>query len=122
LADIEDAEEYEEAYIAWFKSQVAKRVGSKRPGPDLLEQADMDARAKDPLYAHLAAQIDGVNIPRSLVDNAWVPDIRGYHAEMDRISSTLGRYPIGFRHYENFVNYNKQFPETTIADYQLDSK
>lgn len=85
MADIEDAEEYEEAYVAWFKSQVARKVGSKRPGPDLLEQAELDARAKDPLYAHLADQMDGANIPRSLVDNAWVPDIRGYHAEMDRI-------------------------------------
>jgi hypothetical protein len=39
---------------------------------------------------------------------------------MDRINANLGRYPIGFRHYENYINYNKQFPEKTIADYQED--
>lgn len=53
LAEIEDEEQRQEAYVEWFKSQVAKRVGSKRPGPDPIELADMEAR-KDPLYAHLA--------------------------------------------------------------------
>ena len=39
---------------------------------------------------------------------------------MDRLEANIGRYPIGFRHYENFMNYNKQFPERTIEDYRDD--
>tara|TARA_B110000285_G_C15135933_1_gene626903 strand:- start:1004 stop:1696 length:693 start_codon:yes stop_codon:yes gene_type:complete len=84
LADIEDEEEKEEKYLEWFKSQVARKVGAKRPGPDIIEQFETEAR-KDPMYAHLADHLDGPKIPRSLADNTWIPDIHGYHAEMDRI-------------------------------------
>lgn len=33
----------------------------------------------------------------------------------------IGRYPVGFRHYENFENYKIKFPHATIADYTNDS-
>ena len=31
-----------------------------------------------------------------------------------------GRYPVGFRHYENYVNYRTVFPDATIEDYMKD--
>lgn len=41
-------------------------------------------------------------------------ELKDYHKEMDRIENNIGRYPVGFRHYENFDNYRVQFPDTTI--------
>ena len=44
-------------------------------------------------------------------------ELKDYHKEMDRIENNIGRYPIGFRHYENFDNYRVIFPDSTIEHY-----
>ena len=36
---------------------------------------------------------------------------------MDRAESHIGRYTVGFRHYENYNNYVQKFPDATIEDY-----
>jgi hypothetical protein len=41
---------------------------------------------------------------------------------MDRIESNIGRYTIGFRHYENYTNYLFKYPEKSIDDYRDDRK
>ena len=41
---------------------------------------------------------------------------------MQRVEDNVGRYPVGFRHYENFQNYNTKYPERTIEDYMSDGK
>ena len=40
--------------------------------------------------------------------------------EMDRIEKQLGRYPLGWRHYENFENYSFKYPDKTIHDYHME--
>jgi hypothetical protein len=47
----------------------------------------------------------------------FLPNERGWNHEIDRIKSNIGRYPLGFRHYENYHNYVKQFPERTMEEY-----
>ena len=39
---------------------------------------------------------------------------------MDRSESNIGRYTVGFRHYENYNNYKKKFPGATMEDYAND--
>ena len=56
-------------------------------------------------------------MPRSYVDGEFLPDERGWNKEVDRVKSQIGRYPIGFRHYESYTHYAKQFPERTIEEY-----
>lgn len=39
---------------------------------------------------------------------------------MKRIERDIGRYTVGFRHYENFYNYKMKFPDSTIEQYTED--
>lgn len=39
------------------------------------------------------------------------------HAYMDKVEQNIARYPVGFRHYENFDNYRTVYPDATIQDY-----
>ena len=39
---------------------------------------------------------------------------------MDRQESLIGRYTIGFRHYENYENYRVKYPESSIEEYTAD--
>jgi len=55
-----------------------------------------------------------------MFDNEWIPTQKGFNDELDRIRSTIGRYPIGFRHYETYHNYLTKYPEATLEDYQHD--
>lgn len=42
------------------------------------------------------------------------------YRQWDMQLQSVGRYPLGFRHYENYVNYRTVFPEATIEDYMKD--
>lgn len=118
FADDEDV--YTEKWSEWVQTQAARHLEGPRPGPDPLEKLEQEWRESDPLHAHLEEQLDGPKVPRSLLAGQFLPDTRGWHQEMDRLEANVGRYPIGFRHYENYLNYNKQFPERTIEDYHHD--
>lgn len=34
------------------------------------------------------------------------------------MEQNIGRYPVGFRHYENLDNYKVRYPEANIGTYQ----
>jgi hypothetical protein len=36
------------------------------------------------------------------------------HGYLDNVEKSIGRYPLGFRHYENFENYKAANPTATI--------
>lgn len=40
--------------------------------------------------------------------------------EWERQQNLIGKYPPGFRHFENFVNYRTVFPDALIEDYMKD--
>ena len=74
-------------------------------------------RDKDPIFAALLDSVKGPRHTRSLVSGEFIPTEKGYHEEMDRVESLIGRYTIGFRHYENYENYRVKYPDRTIEDY-----
>jgi hypothetical protein len=43
--------------------------------------------------------------PFSFYRNRFFPDARGMHSEYERIEKEVGRYTVGFRHYESYYNY-----------------
>jgi len=49
-----------------------------------------------------------------------MPTERGYHRELDRIESNIGRYTPGFRFYECYESYRLKYPTATIQDYSDD--
>jgi hypothetical protein len=57
---------------------------------------------------------------KSMVDNEFVPSRKESMKEMERIESNIGRYPVGFRHYENWQNYTSVYPGATLEDYRDD--
>lgn len=59
-------------------------------------------------------------MPISLVSGEFQPNKYGRIKEMQRIEANIGRYPMGYRHYENYHNYKLQNPNSTIQDYQTD--
>ena len=121
LDEIEDEEEYIEKWMEWVMPKITIKYGrKKRLPPTKWDQKIEQIRKEDPTGAHLVDQLQGPDIPHSYVDSEFLPDERGYYKELDRIKSNIGRYPIGFRHYENFQNYVKQYPDRTIDEYVND--
>lgn len=49
-------------------------------------------------------------------------DTKNYFKELDRRDKIIGRYPVGFRHYENYENYKVIYPEANLEDYTQTSK
>ena len=37
--------------------------------------------------------------------NEWDLDDEDYNKELERLDTTIGRYPVGFRHFESYENY-----------------
>jgi len=100
----EEAKAYFEKLVAesWSKMKVKK--------PKKVE----DLREKtDPYYAMLKPE----KTINSRYTNHWDLDDADYHHEMERIESQIGRYPIGFRHFENFENYRVVHKDSTVEDY-----
>ena len=93
-----------------------------KPKPTLFEKKLADIRAKHPDLVDLIDEVAGPQdtLARSLVDGEFLPNAREWHKEMDRIESNIGRYPVGFRHYENYHNYMLKYPERSIDDYAHD--
>jgi hypothetical protein len=74
-----------------------------------------DERAEsDPYYAMLK---EDKPIASRFSDHFDLDDTDA-HAYLDRVEEQIGRYPVGFRHYENFENYRVKYPEQSIGDYQ----
>lgn len=60
--------------------------------------------------------------PFSFAHDFFIPNEKSKQHEAERIESLIGRYPLGFREYENYYNYKLKFPDASIRDYQDDSK
>jgi hypothetical protein len=56
----------------------------------------------------------GPDFAKSLVAGEFLPTGPEHQKEMDRIEANIGRYPVGFRHYENYQNYLVLHPDATI--------
>lgn len=90
--------------------------------PSILELRERELIEKDPVYARMSQDFEKPKVPQTLVAGEFVPDHRGHIHEVERINKNIGRYPVGFRHYENFHNYQLKFPERDMTDYIEDSK
>lgn len=82
----------------------------------------MELRRIKPYYRKITDQLRDSQPPFSYVDDYYVPNDRSRFDELARAESLIGRYPLGFRHYENYHNYRLKYPDATIQDYQTDSK
>ena len=49
-------------------------------------------------------------------------DDEAVHRYWDEVERSIGRYPDGFRHFENYENYRVVYPDATIQDYHNESK
>jgi hypothetical protein len=74
--------------------------------------------AKDPYYAMMKTEKE---ISSRYADHFDLDD-EDYHAYYDLIEQSIGRYPPGFRHYENFVNYRALVTDSSLFDYHQVSK
>lgn len=83
-----------------------------------VEDVDEERKKVDPVYAFFARD-KAVHSP--IKNEFWLE-----HADRKRynkqIESNTGRYPVGFRHYENYYNYKVVYPESTIQEYSDASK
>jgi hypothetical protein len=52
----------------------------------------------------------------------WVVDKKDFFEEMNRRDLDVGRYPVGFRQYENYENYRTVHHAASLSDYVNDSK
>ena len=117
-----DGEELQTAFTEWFTKQIKYKRATKGPKPTPFELKLKELRERDPVFARMEQMLDRHQEPRSLVDNEFVADEKEYAREADRLESMRGRYPWGFRYYENYLAYKRKFPEATIHDYREDSK
>lgn len=86
---------FEEKLKDWSKTRVKKR------------KTTVDHReANDPYYAMM--KTDKPISSRYM--NQFDLDDDDYHAAVDEVEKNIGRYPLGFRHYENFESYHTVFP------------
>jgi len=53
----------------------------------------------------------------SEVDDAWVLDQENFNEFLRYKEKEIGRYPHGWRHYENYANYSVANPEAPIQEY-----
>jgi hypothetical protein len=110
LAAIEDEDEKLQAYLDWIKDKIPKHYSVKPPKATEWEIRDKELRKTNPVYAELADYLKGDDLAESILGDEFVPTLKGWHKEMDRIESNIGRYPRGFRHYENYINYRQYYP------------
>jgi hypothetical protein len=54
---------------------------------------------------------------KSIYDEAFFLDEKSAKQFFTDIEHNIGRYPHGFRHYENFANYSIVNPNSEISDY-----
>lgn len=90
--------------------------------PTILTEKHEELMRKDPVYAKIASEIEEPPVADSLIKDEFIPDHHSYYLEIDRINKNITRYPYGFRHYENYENYQLKFPNATIQEYMDDGK
>ncbi len=95
--------------LEWFNKKKQRRYKAK-PFPD---------KKTDP-YTHML-QDDRESI-YSMSQDEFILNLENQHKHRKIVNSTIGRYPIGYRHYENYENYRIKYPERSIQDYHEQSK
>lgn len=55
--------------------------------------------------------------PESQIINEWVLNKENSQLEQHFMKENAGRYPVSFRHYENYANYRLINPEAPIEEY-----
>ena len=122
----EEPEEVEakfaEAWKEWYEATKYRKRKGKSFEYTEHQQRDIELRATNPYYKKVTDEIRDRQPPFSYVQNMFIPSMRQHVDEAARVESTIGRYPVGFRHYENYYNYLTKYPDATIEDYQNDSK
>lgn len=118
--DPENEEEYTAAWVEWVKTKI--QVRRKKRTVTYLDKKVAELKQKRPELSDLLDELQGQDYSTSLVGGEWIPDTKNYFKEMDRVEANIGRYPVGFRYYENYQNYNMKYPEATIQEYVSDRK
>ena len=108
------------AWIEWVQTKI--QVRRKKRTVTYLDQKVAELKAKRPELSAILDELQGQDYSESLVGGEWIPDTKNYFKEMDRIEANIGRYPVGFRHYENWQNYSMKYPDRSMDDYQIDRK
>jgi hypothetical protein len=97
----------EEEAKAFFDGKMKEftrmRTKKRVEKPDLREQTD-------PLYAMMKED----KKLSSRYQDTWDLDDTDKHAYMDQVEKNIGRYPMGFRHYENFESYRVYKEDATL--------
>ena len=76
-----------------------------------------DRENNDPYYAMMKQEKQ----ISSRYANQFDMDDQDHHAYLDNVEKSIGRYPIGFRHYENFENYKAFKEDGNIQEYHEES-
>ena len=102
----------------WFEEQHSKMVKARNFGewttPLGFKKTDgRNIVQEDPIDK----AIQKTKVPVSDYLNAWVLDNENKIAEHEWEQNNFGRYPDGYRHYENYANYSQVITEATIEDY-----
>ena len=97
---IEDEDEYLAAWVDWVKTKI--QVRRKKRTVTYLDKKVAELKVKRPELADILDELQGQDYSQSLIGGDWIPDTKNYFKEMDRIEANIGRYPVGFRHYENW--------------------
>ena len=107
----------EEEAKAFFDEKIKAEWRKMKRGKKPIEPIDI-REDRDPYYRMVKRDMP----IRSRYVNAFDVDDKSYHKLMDRAEAQIGRYPLEFRHYENYESYKIVNPSATIAEYHEDSK
>lgn len=105
-----------------MQENLTHRQSIHRPEPKEHEKRHRELMQTDAEYHAAAKAIESVIFPHTFYDQRYVPTIQEHYDEMERKEANLGRYPFGFRHYENYNLYRQRYPDATLDDYTIDGK
>ncbi len=119
LRDITDPDEFADAYVEWAKANYPEKRVKRRKRPlHIFEKLDRQFEIEIPEYKSLKEQTQTpYDVPVSMADDEFIPTREGHEREIARIESNIARYPLGFRHLESFVAYQRKFPKATLQEY-----
>lgn len=105
------------AYHQWVEEiRYVKRKG-KAFEYSPTQKRDLELRRTNPYYRQITDQLRDSQPPFSYVDDCFIPNEKAENDELARVESLIGRYPVGFRHYENYYNYLHKYSDASVEDY-----
>lgn len=107
----------EEEAVKWLNEKLQKEftreINYTYRGPKK-QEPEHPRRKYDRYYQFLKRH----EAPESLTTGSFFLSPKDFNEEMDYLENEIGRYPIGFRHYENYQNYRLKYPNANIDEYQ----